>query len=303
MRDARLPALISTPFPVKFSRPPTTMLGLKKSDDFQPVGWVGHFPIHVATLLVGLHVTTMVITTIALALQQYGLLHHLQFSSSAVFDHFAIWQFGTYAFVNSPSIWFAVEMFLLFSFGRETEKFIGRSAFIALYAMLLGLTPCLLMAIGWFVPITFAGSGSLHFAVFIAFATLYPNVDLLFSIKAKWVALILLAISSLQALASHGWSELLVLLASAGMAWFFIERLRRGLEFSPIGFIRRKLLARKIAASPLRVVKRPPPEREDAMATIDPILDKIATQGIGSLSAREREQLESARKALLKKKV
>ena len=226
----------------------------------------------------------------------------LAFSSSAVFQHFAFWQFASYPLLHPPDIWFLVEMFMLFSFGREVEKFIGRSAFLALYLMLLLIVPCSLMAVGWFSPVEYFGSGALHFAVFIAFATLYPNVDLLLSIKAKWVAWALLAVSSLQALAYHDWVRLFVLWLSAGAAWLFIERLRKGLDFSPIAFVRRKLFARKVAASPLRVVRHAPREEGDAMEAIDPILDKIAKTGLASLSAREREQLERARKALIEKR-
>ena len=41
------------------------------------------------------------------------------------------WQLVTYAFVHPPSglLWFAIEMYMLFAFGREVERFIGRRAF------------------------------------------------------------------------------------------------------------------------------------------------------------------------------
>ncbi len=286
------------------------MLGLKKSDDFQPVAWVRNYPIHIATLLVVIHVGTMIGTTMVMSMSggaslwhaiEGSFLRHLILSSEAVYRHFEFWQFLTYPFVNGPGIWFAVEMFLLFSFGREVEKFIGRSAFLVLYLTLLLVTPCLLIAWGLIHPIAYFGSTALHFAVFIAFATLYPNVDLLFTIKAKWVAWVLLAINSLQALAYNDWVSLLVLWVSSAAAWLFIERLRRGSEFSPIAFLRRKMFARKVAASPLRVVRHAPPEEGDAMEAIDPILDKIAKTGLGSLTSREREKLERARKALIEK--
>jgi membrane associated rhomboid family serine protease len=280
------------------------MLGLKKSDDFQPVAWVGHYPIHMAVLLVLIHIGTMIATAITLSLGQSALLSHLSFSTWAVLNHAALWQFFTYLFINPPSVMFAVEMFLLFSFGRELEKFIGRSAFLALYMALVLIPALMLLVIGWFRPVVVSGSSTVHFAVFIAFATVYPNVDLLFSIKAKWVAWILLGIFSLQALAFHDWTGLFMLWVAVATAWIFIERLRRGLELSPMAFVRRKLTERKIAASPLRVVRKPSAAApEDAVASIDPILDKIAKQGLSSLTVGEREKLERARKALLEKGV
>jgi hypothetical protein len=42
-------------------------------------------------------------------------------------------------------------------------------------------------------------------------------------------------------------------------------------------------------------------EPEDVYASVDPILDKIAKSGIGSLTASERQALDRARNRLLKK--
>ncbi len=275
------------------------MFGLAKSDDYQPITWVGRYPVHVATLLVILHVLTMIGTAVAIAFEQQLLLLTLAFSSSEVLGHAALWQFVTYAFVNGPSIWFAVEMFLLFSFGREVERFIGRRAFIALYAMLLLLPPCLLTAIGPFVSTRFVGSGSLHFAIFVAFATIYPNVDLLFTVKAKWVAGVLLAIYSLQAFAGHEWTLLLVLWASAAAAFVFITWLRRGGEFELPNFL--KVFSRKPKFSVVKPQRAQKKAEEDVMESIDPLLEKISKHGLGSLTPKERLKLERASSALIKK--
>ncbi|MEA3188783.1 MAG: hypothetical protein QOD99_2613 [Chthoniobacter sp.] len=277
------------------------MLGLAKSDDYQPVGWLGRYPVHVATLLVIVHVLTMIATAMAIAFGAQGLLTQLLFSSEAVLNRGTAWQFVTYAFVNGPSLGFAIEMFLLFSFGREVEKFIGRRAFIALYLTLLLLPSCLLCAIGIFLPQFLAGSNSLHFAVFVAFAVIYPNVELLFTIKAKVIAWVLLAIYALQEVSGHEWTRLIVLCASTGAAFGFIARLRYGSDFS-LGTLWRKF--RPTRRPPVPIPRRPVPRKlpdEEALAAIDPLLDKISAHGLASLTAREREKLERARSALLKK--
>ena len=129
-----------------------------------------------------------------------------------------LWQVVTYAFVHSPSglIWFAIEMYMLFAFGREVERFIGRRAFIFLYLLLLCAPPLLLSVWGIWQRTGLAGSATIHFAIFIAFAAIYPNVELFLRIMAKWVALVFVAAYSLQLLAFHGWSELVVLWVSVG---------------------------------------------------------------------------------------
>src|SRR5437879_9438714 len=101
-------------------------------------------------------------------------------------------------------------MYMLFVFGREVEKFIGQRAYIVLYAVLLS-TPSLLLTLWGFSQRTgLAGSLALHFGVFVAFATIYPSAELLLRITAKWTAVILGAIYTLQLLAYHSWTDLAV---------------------------------------------------------------------------------------------
>src|SRR5690606_38251502 len=122
---------------------------------------------------------------------------------------------ATYPIVNAPDIWFAVEMYLLFVFGREVEKFIGRRAFLWLYAPLLLAPPVALTLLSFVnipaVPVVLDGSYALNFSIFIAFAIIYPEAQILFSLKAKWVALALLAIFTLRYFADTMWVDLGVL--------------------------------------------------------------------------------------------
>ena len=127
-----------------------------------------------------------------------------------------VWQIVTYAFVHTPYpgsalLWFAVEMYMLFAFGREVERFIGHRAFIVLYALLLWVPTVFLTVGGSGHALGAAGSATLHFGIFIAFAAIYPNVEMLLRIQAKWVALVLVAIGTLAALAAHDWAGMIML--------------------------------------------------------------------------------------------
>src|ERR1700681_3514949 len=198
------------------------MFGVTTSDDYQPVTWVGRHPIHVTTLLVAVHVFAAIV---ACFLGGADILGHLAFDSALVWQGGEFWQLATYAFVHSPSalLWFAVEMYMLFVFGREVERFIGRRAFIVLYLLLLLAPTALLSLWGLSDRVGIAGSPALHFGIFIAFATIYPNVELLLRIQAKWVALALAAISTLQLLAYRDWSAMAVLWVSIAAAFIFIR--------------------------------------------------------------------------------
>ena len=275
------------------------MTGYSSDEDHQPLTYFRGYPIHTATLLVIIHVATMIGTTLLQATHSGALLQALSFSSDAVIHRLFVWQYVTYAFVNVPSIWFAIEMVMLFHFGREVEKFIGRRAFQLMYLLLLTVTPLVLSGVGFFQPTVFAGSGSLHFAVFVAFATIYPGAALFFNVQAKWVAIILTAIYSLQYLGANYWPGLLALWANVGLAWAFIRHERGHFALPELRFWKRKPRFRVIRSEPVREPRR---AGESSVPTdMDALLDKIAKSGMASLTAKERARLEAAREELLKK--
>ena len=276
------------------------MFGVTTSDDYQPVTWVGRHPVHVTMLLVVVHVFTAIV---ACFLGGAGVLGHLAFDSALVWQRGEFWQLVTYAFVHSPSalLWFAVEMYLLFVFGREVERFIGRRAFVVLYLTLL-LAPTVLLSLwGLSDRVGIAGSPALHFGIFIAFATIYPSVELLLRIQAKWVALALAAISTLQLLAYRDWPAMTVLWVSVATAFFFIRL--RGVGPELVWWS--DLKSRWQPKPKFQVVPRAAPRRvvepENVHESIDPVLEKISKQGINSLTASERRALDRARTRLLKK--
>lgn len=279
------------------------MFGVVTSDDYQPVGWVGRYPIHVTTLLLIVHVTCMIVGCFLVAFGAGAALDLFTFDSAQVLHGGRLWQIVTYAFVHSPSnlLWFAVEMYLLFTFGREVERFIGRRVFIALYALLL-LAPSILLSLWGLGQRTgLAGSTVIHFGIFIAFAALYPTVEMFFRIQARWMAAILIGVYTLQLFSYHVWSELAVLWMSAALACAFVQFRGAGGEWEWL----REWPSRWRSKRALHVVPRTAARRvvepEDIYDSIDPVLDKISKSGIGSLTASERRALDRARNRLLKK--
>src|SRR5215813_4537430 len=113
-----------------------SMFGVTTSDDYRPVAWMGRYPVDVTTMLVGLHVAAAILTAILFAIGGGSILAYLQFASASVWPGVQVWRLVTYAFIHAPTpsglLWFAVEMYMLFIFGREVERFIGRRAYISL---------------------------------------------------------------------------------------------------------------------------------------------------------------------------
>jgi len=267
------------------------MFGVTTSDDYRPVAWMGRFPVDVTTILVGIHVALAVVACLLVAAGGGGLLDLMMFDSARVLGSGQVWRLATYAFIHSPMqlLWFAIEMYMLFVFGREVEKFIGQRAYIVLYAVLL-FTPSFLLTLWGFFGqrAGLAGSLALHFGVFVAFATIYPSA-----------ALILGAIYTLQLLAYHSWTDLAVLWTSIAAGFCFVRLLGVGPELIWLENFKARLQPKP----KFKIVPKPVPtrrEEDDISEAVDPILDKIAKSGIGSLTPSERRTLDRARNRLLK---
>jgi membrane associated rhomboid family serine protease len=278
------------------------MFGVTTSDDYRPVAWMGRYPVDVTTMLVGLHVAAAVFGAILIAIGAGSILAYLQFDSAAVWSG-QVWRLFTYAFVHSPStlLWFAIEMYMLFVFGREVERFIGRRAYIALYVILLVTPAALLTVWGLWQRSALAGSPALHFGIFVAFATIYPRAELFLRIMTKWVVLILAAVYTFQLLAYHAWSDLMVVWTSIGAAFLFIEIHGAGPELAWWDALKTRLRPTPKFHVVPKIRSARPADPDDVYPSIDPILDKISKFGIGSLTASERRQLARERERLLKK--
>jgi membrane associated rhomboid family serine protease len=264
---------------------------------------MGRYPVDVTTMLVGLHVAVAILTAVLVAFGASSVLAFLQFDSAEVWYGGQVWRLFTYAFVHAPSglLWFAIEMYMLFVFGREVERFIGRRAYLVLYLVLLIAPTAILTIWGLWQRSALAGSPALHFGIFVAFATIYPRVELFLRIMAKWIALILAGVYTFQLLAYHAWTDLAVVWTSIGAAFLFIEFRGAGPELAWWSNVKARIGPKPKIRVLQRTYARRAVEPDDVYASIDPILDKISKSGIGSLTANERRQLNRERERLLKK--
>ncbi len=283
------------------------MFGVTTSDDNQPVTWVGRHPVDVPMLLVAGHTLLMILTCLLSAFGAASSLAWFVFDNAQVLYLGRVWQIATYAFVHLPYsagalLFFAVEMYMLFAFGRELERFFGRRGFILFYLLLVVVPTLLLTLAGFWVRLGVAGSATVHFGIFLAFAALYPNVEMMFlRIPMKWIALILVAILFLAALASRDWASILVLIATIVTVFAFVRMRGAGGGLEWWGAIKARLQPKPKFHVVTRDVPRRSAEPENIHESIDPVLDKISKHGMNSLTASERRALDRARNRLLKK--
>jgi len=151
------------------------------------------------------------------------------------------------------------------------------------------------------------GASACAFGLVAAYALLFPERELtlllFFVIPVHLRAKMLLIGSAVLAVAGIAFPMDNVAnaahLGGMAMGWFFVRRILQG-DWSRLeGALR----PAEMGKSPLRRLPPEPPADKPATADfvaseVDPILDKISAHGIGSLTAREREILEAARKKM-----
>ena len=274
------------------------MIANRNFEQCEPLTWVGRVPVYLSTAIAFAHGLMMVLTALALASRAEWFFGLLAFSPAAI-GKLHLWQFATYAFVNRPEIFTLIQLVLLAFFGREVEKFIGRKAFAWFYVVLVLAIPVLLSILSFLGMYsgTYSGSDAVHFAVFVAFVMIYPGAEIFFGIQARWIAIALLGVYTLQMLAYREWINLSILWWSCGIAALWM--LREGVRTFSLPSVSNLPLRRPERRS--KPANREPVKEGELYESIDPILEKIARQGIGSLTRGEREKLERVRAALLAK--
>ena len=264
------------------------MTSYGSSDEHQPLTWVRGHPVYAAHAIVAVYVVSMLVTTVMLATNARDLLEWLPFSSTAVLSG-QVWRVFTYGLYNAPSLWFAIVMVMIVWFGREVEKIYGRHKFLTLFTLLYLAPPLALTLVGLKLPTALAGQAG-GFGLFIAFATVYPNVSFFFGILARWLAIILVALYSLIALSQRDFASLISLWATTALAFAFVRYQQGRIEWP--SFRRSSDSAPEKRAT---AISRPASSaRSETMAEIDALLDKIAATGIHSLTPKERAKLDAA---------
>lgn len=153
---------------------------------------------------------------------QYGttLSSYLYFSRSAIF-HGEVWRILSFLFIpiNSSPIWILFSMYFYWLIGSGLEREWGSFRFNVFY---------LCGAIGTIISglITgYVGNTYLNFSLFLAFALLYPDFQVMLffilPVKMKWLAWLDVAFLALEFLRSSWSGKLAILFALANILLFF----------------------------------------------------------------------------------
>lgn len=219
-----------------------------------------------------------------------------------------VWRIATWPLYNVVSLWAVLGLVFFYFFGRELERIMGRNRF-ALFCVILTIGPGLVATV---LQLTSGGISTIQLACFLAYVLLYPSARSFFNIPLWVLGAVFLGIDVLQLLGLRAYREMLFLFVVLGMAaltmsmfgltahisWLPSRKSRPGGSSRPKG--RRKGKAKLQAVPTPPPVYRPTAPRadRDRQDEIDVLLDKIAAQGIDSLTPEERRRLDEASRRL-----
>jgi len=226
-----------------------------------------------------------------------------------------VWQLLTFQFMHGGWMHIIFNSLAIFFFGRPVETVLGSKRFIGLYLVsgtIGGLVQSLFaLAIPSFdVPVVGASAGAMGLVAAFAvinwmerFTLLFYFIPITMNGKTLLWASIGLAVLGMLNVNSH--------IANAAhlggiIAGFFYARQILHGNWPQWKLFRRRERPREVVATRTKENKfwRSAPEEEDVSTDqflqneVDPILEKISAHGIKSLTAREREILEAARKKM-----
>jgi membrane associated rhomboid family serine protease len=229
--------------------------------------------------------------------------------------HGYVWQFLTFQFMHANFLHIFFNSWTIYVFGRHLEAEIGPKKFLALYfaSGIIGGVCQILGGIIWptHFGVAVVGASAGAMGLMTAFAVLAPEEPLTIflyffpvTIRAKYFvwgfallsALCILFPQSVFTALFGGNVANAAHLGGMAMGWFFVRQILHG-DWSRLAGKMRPVPAREPRRATLEPL--PPKPAGDFLADeVDPILDKISAHGIQSLTPREREILEAARKKM-----
>jgi membrane associated rhomboid family serine protease len=236
--------------------------------------------------------------------------------------HGYIWQLLTFQFLHAGGWHLVFNLLALYWFGRPVEAALGNGRFLEAY-FASGIVGGLLQtALGFVFPAYFGqwvvGASAGVFGIITLFALMEPNRVIMlwfvvpvralyFVYGALFITLFFILVPSNSGVA-HA-AHLGGILAAMGYLKWFVQADRRLIGWRRFGAPKEEPELVGATTSKRSFWRRSEnntlddmPAEEFISREVDPILDKISSQGIHSLTSRERKILEAARKKMARRK-
>lgn len=234
----------------------------------------------------------------------FGLSHE-----GLVFD-FRLWQVFTYMFLHGGWMHIIFNLLALWMFAGELEMLWGSKFFLRYYLLCgtgAGLFIAAMNAIAYQQygqsPVTIGASGAIY-GILLAYGMTWPNREVLLyfvlPIKMKYLVLgygLLEFFGTLSTVYGSGGSISHIGHLGGLITGFSFLMYKRKYSFTGSkDFIRSNILTGFLRKIRIRRKQKRIDERIEAKRIIDDLLEKIAREGMSSLSSEEKKKLEWARK-------
>ena len=285
------------------------------SDD--PWFRIAGFPVSTTAFVVGLGVVSMIIWGIE---GRFGPMfrelvlvsENYQLGSVLEGD---IWRLVTWPVPNEPHFWTIILFAIFYMLGSQIESLLGRWRF-AFFLVALTLIPAVIVTaveaatgINGYV----AGLRMVEVGVLVAFAAQYAQARFWPGIPGWVIAVVIVGLDAIQALGNRNWFALIVLACTVAVALFGIRAFGYATHLTWIpklsmaasssgstsGARSNRPRRRTRGGEHLRAV---PTADEPVSPEIDALLDQVASQGLESLSRKQRKQLEAHARRLRRRR-
>ncbi|MFV0428077.1 MAG: rhomboid family intramembrane serine protease [Arachnia sp.] len=203
-----------------------------------------------------------------------------------------LWRLFTWPLANVLDLWLILNLVMLWYFGSDLQRNIGQAAmtrlFIGIWIALTGAFLVVTLLLNGRVGL--GGIRLVEFSVLLLWIAESPHRRFFFGIPAWAIGGVFIGLQALTLIAERAWLSLATLVLS--LAFVAIAARRVGL-LSAYPWIpgRRKTRATRPPRAAAKAQRRSASDEE----RMDQLLGKISAQGIHSLSAAERKELERLR--------
>lgn len=285
------------------------------SDD--PWFRIGGYPVSTTAFVVGLGVISMIIWGIE---GRFGpifrelVLVSENFSLGSVVEG-DVWRLVTWPIPNEPHFWTIILFAIFYMLGSQIESLLGRWRF-AFFLVALTLIPAVIVtAVEAVTGITgyVAGLRMVEVGVLVAFAAQYAHARFWPGIPGWVIAVVIVGLDALQALGDRDEYSLIVLACTVAVALLGIRAIGYATNLTwipklslssssgqssardrPSRSRRRSRRGDHLRAVPLR--------DESVSPEIDALLDQVSSQGLDSLTRKQRKQLEAHARRLRRRR-
>ncbi len=280
------------------------------SDD--PWFRIGGYPVSTTAFVVGLGVISMIIWAAegrfgpifsGLVLFSEGYSDGGSYGSVLEGD---AWRLVTWPIPNEPHFWTIILFAIFYMLGSQIESLLGRWRF-AFFLVALTLVPAVI------VTVVEAATGITGYAyglrmvevgVLVAFAAQYAQARFWPGIPGWVIAVVIVGLDAIQALGNRNWFALIVLACTVAVALLSIRAFGYATSLT---WVPKLSMAPGSSQSSTRThssrsrrrsrgrdhLQSVPMRDESVSPEIDALLDQVASQGLDSLSRKQRKQLEA----------